>query len=170
MVPWHHLCERERHSFLPQQGRCTGLRSDQWHKTSWSHARAGHMLKPNSVTFAGTTGQYGTHIFPSSPSLCNPPVLATNLHSPIRVFCQEAPQWGAADAEIKVPSGENTELKRSPFQAWSRSVYSHICCAYCQGVLPCLFLPFQPIHLHFLSKPLPIFSCVGLQNKIGHPA
>ena len=25
------------------------------------------------------------------------------------------PQWGAADAEIKVPSGENTELKRSPF-------------------------------------------------------
>ena len=34
----------------------------------------------------------------------------------------KAPQWGAADAEIKVPSGENTELKRSPFQAWSRSV------------------------------------------------
>ena len=27
------------------------------------------------------------------------------------------PQWGAADAEIKVPSGENTELKRSLFQA-----------------------------------------------------
>ena len=25
------------------------------------------------------------------------------------------PQWGAVDAEIKVPSGENTELKRSPF-------------------------------------------------------
>ena len=35
------------------------------------------------------------------------------------------PQWKAADAEIKVPSGENTELKRSPFIAWSRSVYSH---------------------------------------------
>ena len=29
-----------------------------------------------------------------------------------------APQWGAADADIKVPSGENTELKRSPFKAW----------------------------------------------------
>ena len=27
-----------------------------------------------------------------------------------------APQWGAADAEIKVPSGENTELKRSPYR------------------------------------------------------
>ena len=34
-----------------------------------------------------------------------------------------APLWGAADAEIKVPSGENTELRRSPFKAWSRSVY-----------------------------------------------
>ena len=31
-----------------------------------------------------------------------------------------APQWGAADAEIKVQSGENTELKRSPFKAWSK--------------------------------------------------
>ena len=25
------------------------------------------------------------------------------------------PHWGAADAEINVPFGENTELKRSPF-------------------------------------------------------
>ena len=54
-----------------------------------------------------------------------------------------APQWGAADAEIKVPSGENTELKRSPFQAWNRSVHSHTCYAYCQGFLPCLFLSFR---------------------------
>ena len=72
------------------------------------------------------------------------------------------PQWGAADAEIKVPSGENTELKRSPFQAWSRSVYSHTCYAYCQGVLPRLFLPFQPIHLHFfqnLSQFFPVLAC-----------
>ena len=89
------------------------------------------------------------------------------------------PQWRAADAEIKVPSGENTELKRSPFQAWSRSVYSHTCYAYCQGVLPCLFLPFQSIHLHSfqnLSRFCPVLavantgSCVGPQNKIGHPA
>ena len=84
------------------------------------------------------------------------------------------PQWGAADAEIKVPSGENTELKRSPFQAWSRSVYSHKCYAYWQGFLPCLFLPFRSIHLHF-SQNLSGFllcwlwlthvSCVGPQNK-----
>ena len=72
----------------------------------------------------------------------------------------ELPQWGAADAEIKVPSGENTELKRSPFKAGSRSVYIHTCYAYCQEFLSCLFLPFQSIHLH-LKKTLRIFSCLG---------
>ena len=64
-------------------------------------------------------------------------------------FPKKAPQWGAADAEIKVSSGENTELKCFPFKAWSRSVYSHTWDAYCQGFLPCLFLPFGSIHLHF---------------------
>ncbi len=91
------------------------------------------------------------------------------LQSPLLFFClvllpflTYPPQWGAADAEIKVPSGENTELKRSPFQAWSRSVYSHTCYAYCQGFLPCLFLPFQSIHLHFfqnLSQFFPVLAC-----------
>ena len=52
-------------------------------------------------------------------------------------FMLNAPQWGAADAEIKVPSDENTEHKDSPFKAWSKSVYSHACYAYCQGFLLC---------------------------------
>ena len=73
----------------------------------------------------------------------------------------ENPQWGAADAEIKVPSDENTELKRSPFQAWSRSVYSHTFYAYCQGYLPCLFLHFRSIHLHFFQNFCRNCSCVG---------
>ena len=90
-----------------------------------------------------------------------------------------APQWGAADTEIKVPSSENTVLKRSPFKAWSRSVYSHTCYAYYRGFLPCIFLPFQSIHLHLfqnLFRFVPLLavanagSCVGPQNKIGHPA
>ena len=73
-----------------------------------------------------------------------------------------APQWGAADAEIKVPSGENTELKRSPFNAWNRSVYSHTCYAYCQGFLSFLLISTLPVHsLAFFPKPLPIFPCVG---------
>ena len=97
---------------------------------------------------------------------------------PSAVCVNWLPQWGAADAEIKVPSGENTKLKRSPFKVWSRSVYSHTCYAYCQEFLPRLFLPFRSIHLHFfqnLSQFFPVLavantgSCVGPQNKIGHP-
>ena len=37
------------------------------------------------------------------------------LFSPF--FLADVPQCGAADAEIKVPSGENTELKQSSFEA-----------------------------------------------------
>ena len=61
-------------------------------------------------------------------------------------------QWGAADAEIKVPSVEITELKGSLFTAWRRSVYSHTCYGYCQEFVPCLFLPFWSIHLHFFRS------------------
>ena len=46
------------------------------------------------------------------------------------------PQWGAAHAEIQVPSGENTELEGSPFEAWGRSVCGHTCYANCHGFLP----------------------------------
>ena len=89
------------------------------------------------------------------------------------------PQWGDADAEMKVPSGENTELERSLFKTWSRSVYSRTCYAYCQGFLLCLFLPFLSIQLHFFQNLSRFFlrwlwlthgSCVGPQNKIGHLA
>ena len=44
-----------------------------------------------------------------------------------------------------------------PFKAWSRSECSHACNAYCQGFLPRLFLHFESIHLHFLSKTPPVF-------------
>ena len=81
--------------------------------------------------------------------------------------------------KLKVPSGENKELKCSPFKTWSRSVYNHTCYAYCQRFLPCLFLPFRSIQLHFFQNLsrfvlcwlwLTHGSCVGPQNKIGHPA
>ena len=84
-----------------------------------------------------------------------------------------------ADAEIKVPSCENTELKRSPFKAWSRSIYNNTCYAYCQGSLLCLFLPFRSFPLHFFQNLFRFFpvlaaantgSCAGPQNKLGHPA
>ena len=84
------------------------------------------------------------------------------------------PQWGAADAEMKVPSDENTELKLSPFKAWGRSVQSHTCYAYWKGFLPRLFLPFRFIHPHFfpnLSRFVLCWlwlthgSCVGPPTK-----
>ena len=93
-------------------------------------------------------------------------------------FVFKAPQWGAVDEEIKVPSDENTEFKRSPFKAWIRSACSHTCYTYCQGLLPCLCLPFRSFHLHFFQNVSRFFlvlavantgSCVGPQNKIGHP-
>ena len=74
------------------------------------------------------------------------------------------PQWGAADAEIKIPSGENTELKRSPFKAWSKSVYSHTYYAYCQGFLSCLFLHFRSIHLHFFQNLSRFFRVLAVAN------
>ena len=90
-----------------------------------------------------------------------------------------APQWGAADAETKVPSGENTELKRSPFQAWSRSVYSHTCSLTARDFFLAYFHPYGPFTCIF-PKPLPISfpvlavdntgCCEGPQNKVGHPA
>ena len=46
-----------------------------------------------------------------------PPAVLILLISSFPFVFKSAPQWGAADAEIKVPSGENTELKRSPFKA-----------------------------------------------------
>ena len=102
-----------------------------------------------------------------------------NVKVTVRACIIRTPQWGAADAEIKVQSGENAELKRAPFKACSRSVYSHTCYTYCQGFLPYLFLPFRSIHLHFFQDVSRFFSvlavadtssCVGPQNKIGHPA
>ena len=89
------------------------------------------------------------------PDVVLPPLLLSALSS-----SSFPPQGGAADTELKVPSDQNTELKRSPFKPWSRSVYSHTCYAYCKGVLPGLFLPFRSIHLHFFQI-VPIFSCVG---------
>ena len=63
-----------------------------------------------------------------------------------------------------------TELKRSPFKAWSRSVYSRICYAYCQEFLSCWFLSFQSIHLHFfqnLSRFFPALDVVNTASCVG---
>ena len=40
------------------------------------------------------------------------PLLSLCIHDERGYHTVITPQWGAADAEIKVPAGENTELKR----------------------------------------------------------
>ena len=85
------------------------------------------------------------------------------------------PQWGAAVAEIKVPSVENTELKGSPFKAWSRSVCSlhatltardfYLVHFYSSGPFTCIF-PQKPPVLAVANTG----SFIGRQNKIGHLA
>ena len=67
----------------------------------------------------------------------HPELLGTKWVINPSVFSSVAVQRGPADAEVKVPSVENTELEGSPFKAWGRSVYSHTCYAYCQRFLPC---------------------------------
>ena len=88
---------------------------------------------------AGPT-RYQLRYIPTNKSLD----FLKRLYCPIGISPVTLSQWGAADAEIKVPSVENTELKGSPFKTWSRSIYSHTCYAHCQGFLPL----FRSIHLH----------------------
>ena len=136
-----------------------------------------HTLPP----FYHTLPQLPTLPHPTSAysTLPQPTPLYFSLPQPTPLYLSLQWQWGVADAEIIVPSDENTELKGSPFKIWSRWVYSHAFYAYCQGFLLCQFLPFRSIHLHFfqnLSRIFPVLavadsgSCVGPQDKIGHPA
>ena len=78
---------------------------------------------------------------------------------PLCLPAKRPPAVGSCGRRNQVPSGENTELKRSPFQAWSRSVYSHTCYAYCQGFLPSG--PFTCFFFCFFFQTSPNFSCVG---------
>ena len=76
------------------------------------------------------------------------------------LFCSETPQWGAADAEIKVPFGENTELKRSTFEAWFRSYITTHATLTAKDFFLTNFYPSGPFTRIF-SKPLSSFSCVS---------
>ena len=70
------------------------------------------------------------------------------------------PQWGAADAEIKVPSDDNAEFKLSPFKAWSRSVY--IAIHVTLTARDFFLISTLPVHSPaFFPKSVPFFSCVG---------
>ena len=75
---------------------------------------------------------------------------------PCNLYCHSAvtglrsftiPQWGTADAEIKVPSAENPELSKVLFNAWGWSQHStYLCILSCNSVF--LSSAFQ-VHFNF---------------------
>ena len=70
------------------------------------------------------------------------------------------PQWGAADAEIKVPSGENTELKRSPLKPGVDQYITIHATLTVRDLFLAYFFPSGSFTCIF-SKTSPDFSCVG---------
>ena len=134
---------------------------------------------------AGSPSRGGDVLDINQPSLPTPFTLILCLflsYGPLPVFhSMNSPNLRSEELRTQKLKSHlvRTQLERSPFKAWSRSVCSHTCNAYCQGFFPCLFLPYRPIQLHFfqnLSRFLLYWlwlthgSCVGPQNKIGHPA
>ena len=81
------------------------------------------------------------------------------------LFTRTRPSLQHLAAEIKVPSVENSELKSSPFKAWSKSVYSHKCYDYYQGFLSDLFRHFRSIHLHFFQNLSRVFPVLAVANS-----
>ena len=72
-----------------------------------------------------------------------------------------APQWGAADAEIKVPSGENTELLNVlPFKPGVGQYIAIHATLTAREFFHAYFYPSSPFTCIF-PNPLPISSCVG---------
>ena len=66
------------------------------------------------------------------------------------------PQWGAADAEIKVPSGDNTELNVLPLKP---GVGQYIA-IHATLIARDFFLALRSIHLHFFQTSSDFF-CVS---------
>ena len=91
----------------------------------------------------------------------------STLPSPLLSFCLvlllflsclflPTPQWGAVDAEIKVPSGENTELKRSPLKPGSGQYIAIHATLTARDFFLAYFYPSGPF-ICILSKPSPNF-------------
>ena len=95
------------------------------------------------------------------------------------MFIIKTPQWGAADAEIKVPSDERTQsLRVLPLIPGIGQYIAIHATLTAREFFLAYFYPSSPFTCIF-SKTSPDFfllaaantgSCVGPQNEIGHPA
>ena len=90
-----------------------------------------------------------------------------------------APQWGTADAEVKVSSGEKTEFKCSPLKPGVGQYIAKHATLTARDFFFAYLYPSGPFTCIFSKSLLKFFqcwlwlthgSCVGPQNKIGHPA
>ena len=132
------------------------------------------------ISFSKPSQQLSTFSL-CSPSLMSALLVLSTIYLFLTVSLNDFSHSGELRTQkLKYHLVRTQSLNVLPLKAWSRSVYSHTCYAYCREFFPCLlFLPFQSIHLHFfqnLSQFFPVLalantgSCVSLQNKIGHPA
>ena len=72
------------------------------------------------------------------------------------------PQWGAADTEIKVPSGENTEFKRLPLKP---GVCQYVAIHAALTARDFFLTSTLPVHSPaFFPKPFPIVCVLAVAN------
>ena len=95
-------------------GKIKGL--DAISRSKYSHLEPCRVYNEISRHHALPCQVHGTE----GPHMKDQPFLKTILSETFP--CIFPLQGEAEDAEIKVPSDENTALKGSPFEAWSRSV------------------------------------------------
>ena len=83
------------------------------------------------------------------------------------IYLAVATVWGTADAEVKHPSVEYTEVKGSPFKAWSRSeyIYSFACAPSAKDFFLVNFYPSDPFTCIF-SKTSPEFFLLAVVTPV----
>ena len=115
----------------------------------------------------------------SSCRICLLLIDFSKIETLVDIYCGLFLAVGSCGRRNKVPSDENTEHKRSPFKALSRSVYiaTHATLT-ARDFFLAYFVPFRSIHLHFVRNLPRFFQCwlwlthgssVGPRNNIGHP-
>ena len=103
------------------------------------------------------------------------PQIFTNLTT---LFSYPVPQWGAADAEIEIPLLKTQSLKVLPLNPGvGQHIAMHATLTARDFFLANFYLSaHSPAFFQNFSLVFPVLpvantgSCVGLQNKIGHPA
>ena len=68
--------------------------------------------------------------------------------------------WELRTQKIKFHLVRTQSLNVLPLKPTEGPVYSQTCYVQCQGFLPCLFLHFRSIHLHFFETSPDIFLCL----------